>query len=83
MYEKMMEDCDVSISIPPAEGKSDIIRITGPQANVERAKEALLDRVQQLEDEKEQRVCYFQELFFILCNFDFITRYPVIWTDIQ
>lgn len=53
---KMMDDYDVSISIPPADDKSDIVRITGPRANVDKAREALMERVQQLEDEKQQKV---------------------------
>ena len=53
---KMMEDFDVNISIPPAEDKSDVVKITGPPANTKRAIAALGERVQQLEDEKEDRV---------------------------
>lgn len=53
---KMMEDYDVSISIPPADDKSDVVRVTGPRANVDKAREALMGRVQQLEDEKQQKV---------------------------
>lgn len=54
---KMMEDCDVNISVPHVDQKSDVIRVTGPLANVEQAKVALIDRVAQLEQEKEDRVC--------------------------
>ena len=53
---KMMEDFDVNISIPPADDKSDIVKITGPPANTKRAIDALADKVTQLEGEKEDRV---------------------------
>lgn len=52
---RMMEEYDVNISIPPAEKQSDIVKITGPRANVDQAKAALNKRVQQLESEKEDR----------------------------
>lgn len=53
---KMMDEYDVNISIPPAEERSDVVRVTGPRANVDKAREALLERVLQLEDEKQQKV---------------------------
>ena len=53
---KMMEDCDVNISVPQVDQKSDIIKVTGTPNNVEQAKQALMDRVAQLEQEKEDRV---------------------------
>ena len=52
---KMMEDHDVNISIPPAEDHSDIIKITGPPQNVAQAHDAMLERIKQLEGEKEDR----------------------------
>jgi predicted PilT family ATPase len=52
---KLMQDFDVNISIPPAEEQSDTVKVRGPPANVGRAKEALLERVEQLEAEKEDR----------------------------
>jgi predicted PilT family ATPase len=52
---KMMDEYDVNISIPPAEDQSNLVKITGPAANVERAKQAMEDRVKQLEDEREDR----------------------------
>merc|ERR1712112_81112 len=52
---KLMQDYDVNISIPPAEQQSDIVKIRGPPANVSRAKEAVLERVGQLEVEAEDR----------------------------
>jgi predicted PilT family ATPase len=52
---KMMDDFDVNISIPPADDKSDIVRITGAPANVARARAAMDDRIEQLEGEKKDR----------------------------
>ncbi|XP_042234128.1 vigilin-like [Homarus americanus] len=51
----MMTDFDVNIQVPPAQDQSDVIRITGPPANTERAREALRDKVRQLEDEELDR----------------------------
>ncbi|XP_076054775.1 satellite-binding protein 1 Dp1 [Oratosquilla oratoria] len=51
----MMTEHDVNIQVPPAQDRSDIIRITGPPANVENAKEALLEKVAQLEEEELDR----------------------------
>ena len=53
---RLMDEFDVNISVPPAEDRSDAVRITGPPTHVAKARQALLDKVQQLEDEKEQRV---------------------------
>ncbi|CAL1537044.1 unnamed protein product [Lymnaea stagnalis] len=52
---KLMQDFDVNISIPAAEEHSDAVKIRGPPANVRRAREAILDRVNQLEQEREDR----------------------------
>ncbi|XP_071109075.1 vigilin-like [Haliotis cracherodii] len=52
---KMMQDYNVNISIPPMEEKSDIVRISGPKTNVERAKAGLMEKVEQLEKEREDR----------------------------
>lgn len=53
---KLMQDFDVNISIPAAEKQSDVVTIRGPPANVSRARDAVLERVSQLEQEKEDRV---------------------------
>ncbi|XP_002734359.3 vigilin-like [Saccoglossus kowalevskii] len=53
---RMMDDHDVNIAIPPPAQQSSIIRVTGPVNNVENAKIALLNRVEELEKEKEDRV---------------------------
>ena len=54
---QMMDDFEVSIQVPPADENVSVLRVTGTPENVGRARQALLQRVQQLEDEKEQRVC--------------------------
>ena len=53
---KMMQDHDVNISIPSAEEQSNIVKVRGPPANVSRAKEALAERITQLDAEKADRV---------------------------
>jgi len=53
---KMMEEFDVNVAIPAAEEHSDIVKITGPPANVAKAKNALDEKVKQLEAEQEDRV---------------------------
>ena len=53
---KLMQDHDVNISIPSPDQNSDLVKVRGPPANVARAKEALAERVAQLEGEKEDRV---------------------------
>ncbi|XP_037797231.1 vigilin-like [Penaeus monodon] len=52
----MMTEFDVNIQVPPAQDQSDIIRITGPPANTERASAALRVKVQQLEEEERDRL---------------------------
>ena len=47
--------CD-SILVPSAEQQSDTIQISGPAAKVEAAQQALLNRVVELEKEREDRV---------------------------
>ena len=53
---KMMEEYGVNISVPPADEKSDVVRISGAPANVGRARAALAAKVAQLEEEREDRV---------------------------
>jgi len=52
---KMMGDNDVNISIPPADERSDIVKITGAPANVGHAREAMEERIKQLEGEQKDR----------------------------
>lgn len=54
---KMMREHDVNISVPPADEHSDIVKVTGPPANVRNALLALTEKCDQLEKEKEDRVC--------------------------
>lgn len=53
---EMMTTFDVNIKVPSAEQQSDIIQISGPPAKVEAARQALLNRVAELEKEKEDRL---------------------------
>lgn len=55
---QLMDDCEVSIQIPPADENIAALKVTGTPDNVARARRAILQKVQLLEDEKEQRVCY-------------------------
>jgi len=52
---RMMEEFDVNISVPPQYEKSDIIRVSGPAANVGKAQEALAGRRKELEEAQEDR----------------------------
>lgn len=52
---QMMTEHDVNIQVPPLQDCSDIIRITGPPANTERACQALREKVTQLEEEEADR----------------------------
>lgn len=51
-----MQDFDVNISIPAAEEHSDVVKVRGPPVNVSKARAAILERVNQLEQEREDRV---------------------------
>lgn len=53
---KLMDEYNVNISIPPQQQQSDLIKVTGPPANVKRAEDALAEKVQALELEKEDRL---------------------------
>ncbi|KAG5852072.1 hypothetical protein ANANG_G00058540 [Anguilla anguilla] len=52
---KMMEGYEVNIWVPQQEQQSDVIKITGQVANVERARVGLLERVRELQAEQEDR----------------------------
>lgn len=51
----MMTEYDVNIQVPPPQDQSDTIKITGPPANTDRAREALKEKVAQLEEEEKDR----------------------------
>lgn len=53
---RMMDDFDVNISVPRAEEQSDVISVTGAPTNVENARAALVQKVEDLEKEKEDKV---------------------------
>jgi predicted RNA-binding protein YlqC (UPF0109 family) len=50
-----MNDFDVNIKVPQSEMKSNTIIVTGPPPNVEEAKKALMERLEDLEAEKTDR----------------------------
>ena len=52
---ELMEQFDVSVSVPPSTEKKDTIRITGAAENAAGARDAILSRVQQLEGDKQDR----------------------------
>ncbi|XP_078389931.1 vigilin isoform X3 [Cetorhinus maximus] len=52
---KMMEEYEVNIAVPPPEQQSDVIKITGLTANLERARAGILERVRELQAEQEDR----------------------------
>ncbi|CAN7986811.1 unnamed protein product [Ixodes pacificus] len=52
---RLMEDHDVNISVPPQADESDVLVVSGTPANVASAKEALLQRVEQILEEEEDR----------------------------
>ncbi len=51
-----MNKYDVNIRVPAADAKSDIILVSGVPSNVEAAKEGFVQRMQELEAEKEERL---------------------------
>jgi polyribonucleotide nucleotidyltransferase len=52
---ELMDKFDVHIVLSPAGVREDLIKITGTSVNVERAKEALLEKVQELEADRKDR----------------------------
>ncbi|XP_055686275.1 vigilin [Lutzomyia longipalpis] len=52
---ELMHQYDVHIELSPPDQKSDVIKITGAAANVEDAKEAVLKRVEELEQDRKDR----------------------------
>ena len=54
----MMDEYDVSITIPPSRDESDQVTIVGTRPKVNRAIEALQEKVAEIEAENEDRVGY-------------------------
>lgn len=52
---ELMHQYDVHIELSPPDQKSDVIKITGAAANVDDAKEAVLKRVEELEQDRKDR----------------------------
>ncbi|CAK1552035.1 unnamed protein product [Leptosia nina] len=60
----LMQTYDVHILMPPNEEITDIVKVTGTPTNVEKAKEALLEKIVEMEKEKEDRLLRSYELKF-------------------
>ena len=52
----MMDECDVNITIPPSRDESDQVTILGTRTKVNRAIQALQQKVAEIEAENEDRV---------------------------
>lgn len=53
---QLMQTHDVNIAIPPAEQQSDTVTVVGTAACVEKAVEALMEKVRELDQEQEDKV---------------------------
>jgi polyribonucleotide nucleotidyltransferase len=58
---QIMDECEVTITIPKPEDHSNIIKISGPPGKIPHAEEVIKNRVQRLEEDRRQRVRYFQD----------------------
>jgi len=65
---KLMDEYDVNINVPPPERKEEIIVVTGPIHNVERAMEALNKRNDEIEAENEDRRLRQFEMILTVAN---------------
>ncbi|KPI91491.1 Vigilin [Papilio xuthus] len=61
---ELMQTYDVHILMPPAEEICDQVKVTGTPANVEKAKQALAEKIGEMEKEKEDRLLRSFELKF-------------------
>uniref|UniRef100_A0A8C4EZD5 Vigilin n=1 Tax=Dicentrarchus labrax TaxID=13489 RepID=A0A8C4EZD5_DICLA len=69
---KMMEEYEVNIWVPQPEKQLDVIKVTGLVANMERAKQGLLERVKELQAEQEDRQQFLRSYLcdmFLFCFF--------------
>ena len=55
---QMMDECDVNITIPPSRDESDQVVIVGTRPKVNKAIEALEQKVAEIEAENEDRVSF-------------------------
>ncbi|CAG4910185.1 unnamed protein product [Colias eurytheme] len=60
----LMQTYDVHILMPPNDEVTDIVKVTGTPTNVERAKQALTEKIVEMEQEKEDRLLRSFELKF-------------------
>ncbi|KAI8434971.1 hypothetical protein MSG28_003426, partial [Choristoneura fumiferana] len=61
---ELMQTYDVHLLLPPNEEQTDIVKVTGTPTNVEKAKHALVDKIVEMEKEKEDRALRSFELKF-------------------
>ncbi|XP_063359455.1 vigilin [Cydia amplana] len=61
---ELMQTYDVHLLLPPNDEPSDIVKVTGTPTNVEKAKEALVEKIVEMEKEKEDRALRSYELKF-------------------
>lgn len=52
---KLMEEFDVNILVPPSAESTDVLKISGSPSNIELAKQAISERVKQLDEDKVER----------------------------
>jgi len=53
---QIMDECEVTITIPKPEDHSSSIKISGPPSKIPHAQQVINERVQRLEDDRKQRV---------------------------
>ncbi|KAJ2952741.1 hypothetical protein O0L34_g7097 [Tuta absoluta] len=61
---ELMQTHDVHVLLPPNDDPSDIVKVTGTPTNVEKAKQALTEKISEMEKEKEDRLLRSYELKF-------------------
>lgn len=65
---QIMDECEVTITIPKPEDHSDIIKIQGPPAKIPHAEEVIKNRIRNLEEERRQRVSCMAEMLLLYLN---------------
>jgi len=53
---QIMDECGVTVAVPKPEERSDIIQIIGPPSKIDGARKMIEKKLQNLEDERRQRV---------------------------
>ena len=65
---KLMEEFDVNILVPPSAESTDVLKISGSPSNIELAKQAISERVKQLDEDKVERVCVAVLCLYLSCG---------------